>query len=90
MKVCLHIITGIIFLALFACETDPVIYLEQRPVPVIFGVFNNNDTLHYIKVGKTFGAGTDPRTSAQKYDSLYFEEMESKIQVFVDRTHYKL
>jgi hypothetical protein len=64
--------------------------MDHPPMPVIYGVFNNIDTVHYIRVGKTFGAATDPRISARLYDSLYFDEMESKVKVFVDRTPYKL
>jgi len=78
---------GLIAVLIFssvACETDPVIYLDQPPIPVIYGIFNNNDTVHYLKVGKSFGAENDPLVSAQVYDSLFFNDLEVKVQVTVD------
>lgn len=62
-----------------SCEETPDISLESDPVPVIFGVFDKNDFVHYLKVGKTFQANIDPAYSAGIMDSLYFKDPEVTI-----------
>lgn len=64
-----------------SCEETPDIGLDSDPVPVIFGVFDKNDSVHYLKVGKTFQANIDPLYSASIKDSLYFMDPEVKITV---------
>ena len=77
---------GFLFLVilLMGCETNPVIYLESQPIPVIYGIFDKSDSVHYLKIGKSFGAEYDPIGSFSVYDSLYFKEME--VEVFVNET----
>ncbi|MBT3241835.1 MAG: hypothetical protein HN352_01720 [Bacteroidetes bacterium] len=67
-------------MVMVSCETDPEIYLPSNPRPLIYGIFNSNDTIHYLKVGKSFGADIDPKLDARIYDSLYFNEV--KVSVF--------
>lgn len=74
-----------LFLLLAGCETDPVIYLEGDPVPVIYGIISINDSTHYIKVGKSFGAIHDPIESARIYDSLFFKEMVLELRKTTNR-----
>jgi len=78
------IIPGIILFLCVACETDPVIYVDHPPIPVIYGIFNKTDSVHYLKVGRSFGAENDPLASAQVPDSLYFSDLEDRITITVD------
>ncbi len=73
---------------LAACETDPDIYIDSAPQPVIFGVINASDTVHYLKIGRTFGAHSDPRESVGIWDSLYFPDVQVEVnsgRVVVER-----
>ena len=73
---------------LAACETDPDIYIDSAPQPVIFGVINASDSVHYLKVGRTFGARSNPRESVGIFDSLYFPEVQVEVnsgRVVVER-----
>ena len=72
-------LAGILLSFCTACETDPVIYDDHPPKPVIYGIFNKDDTYHYLKVGKSFGAEKDPLISAQVYDSLFFTDLEVNV-----------
>ncbi len=83
-------LAGILIFFCVACETDPVIYVDHSPLPVIFGVFNKYDTLHYLKVGRSFGAEKDPLVSAQVYDSLFFDERDVTVRITVDGISKKL
>ncbi len=64
-----------------ACETDPVIYIDSKAMPVIYGIFDKQDSIHYLKVGRSFGALHDPIESSQVYDSLFFKDMELEVMM---------
>lgn len=67
--------------AIFAgCETDPFISIPSKPVPVIYAVMDDLDSIHKIYVTKSFGAPYDPSISAQVYDSLFFKDLELKVE----------
>ncbi|MEA1876600.1 MAG: hypothetical protein U9N86_07025 [Bacteroidota bacterium] len=70
-----------VFLLCTACETDPVIYIDSQAIPVIYGIFDKQDSIHYLKVGKSFGALHDPMESSQVYDSLFFRDMEVEVRM---------
>lgn len=76
-------ILGILSVFLFcsACETDPVIYIDSQAIPVIYGIFDKQDSIHYLKIGRSFGALHDPMESAQVYDSLFFKDMEVEVMM---------
>lgn len=57
-----------------------MIYVESNPIPVIYGVISRNDSIHYLKVGKSFGAQHNPMESAQIYDSLFFKNMTVEVR----------
>ena len=54
-------------------------------MPVIYGIFNNQDTVHYLKVGRTFGADQDPLQSAGVFDSIFFNEMDVSVRLIHSR-----
>lgn len=76
-------ILGILSVFLFcaACETDPVIYIDSQAMPVIYGIFDKQDSIHYLKIGRSFGALHDPMESSQVYDSLFFKDMEVEVMM---------
>ena len=67
---------------LAACETDPDIFIDSEPQPVIFGIINRSETVHYLKIGRTFGAKSEPRESVGIWDSLYFREVHAEIEIY--------
>src|SRR5210317_16605 len=71
----------LIVIVLFSCETDPVVYSDDLPIPVIYGILDNKDTVHYIRIGKTFGAKTDPAVSALVYDSVSFDHVDVSVWI---------
>ncbi len=76
-------IAGWILLILFltgGCETDPDIYIPSKPIPVIYAIFDDIDSLHNIVVTKSFGAKYNPTNEAVIYDSLYFKDIEVEVQ----------
>ena len=68
-----------LLIVLAACETDPVIYMPSEPIPIIYAVFDDHDTTHYILVTKSFGAQKSPADFGFIRDSLYWDQLEIEV-----------
>lgn len=64
-----------------AFETDPDIYIPSKPIPVIYAVFNDHETTHYILITKTFGANVDPSITGFFHDSLYWDTLDIEVRL---------
>lgn len=63
-------------LAVFAfasCSTDLDVIDDWKETTVVYGVLNERDTAHYIKVTKAFLGEGDAYMMAQEFDSLYYD-----------------
>jgi len=70
------------------CETDPDIYIPSKPIPVIYAIFDDHDTSHYISITKTFGAEKSPADFGFIHDSLYWDNLDVEVRLkeyFTDR-----
>jgi len=67
-----YILSFIILTGLISCETefDPVLPME--PVPVVYGLLDNSDTAHWIKLSKSFIMDKGLLTENITTDSLIF------------------
>jgi len=74
----------ILFLAVLffclGCETEPIISISSKPVPVIYAVFDDLDSVHNIVITKSFGADYNPANEARIFDSLFFDEIEVEVE----------
>ncbi len=60
-------------LALFtACDNELKITADWKDVPVVYGILNAEDTVHYIKLNKAFLGQGDIMSMAQEFDSLNY------------------
>ncbi len=67
----------LIFFLITACETDFDINAEYEDVTIVYGLLNQNDTTHYIRINKAFlteenavVSAKDPANSIYPYDVL--------------------
>ena len=67
-----------------SCETDPVVWIDSGSKPVVFGMFDRFDSIHYLKVGRSFGALTDPYQSSKIWDSIYPDTAEVIVNIYDD------
>lgn len=69
----------------YSCNNDLDINADWKDVTVIFGLLNQNDSIHYIRVSKAFLGDGDAMTFAQVYDSLYYEsDIEVKLEEYLN------
>jgi len=48
-----------------------------NPIPVVFGVFDLNETAHYLKISKTFAGKADPYILAQDRDQIFYPDVKA-------------
>ena len=62
-------------IALFvSCDNDLQIIADWKDVPVVYGILNAEDSVHYIKLNKAFLGRGDVMMMAQEFDSLHYAE----------------
>lgn len=72
------ILTSLILIT--SCEDDIDFAGEHVETPVLFGLLDKNDSLHYVKLTRTFGGSNNSLEVAQIEDSSYFQDAEIKIE----------
>lgn len=68
------LITPIICLT--GCSEDISVINPGPPIPVVYGVFDLNQSVHYIKLTKTFAGKTDPYTLALDHDQIFYSDAQ--------------
>lgn len=66
------LITSIIWLT--GCSEDITVIKPGQPIPVVYGVFDFNQAVHYVKLSKTFAGKTDPYTLALNRDQVFYTD----------------
>ncbi|HBB91368.1 MAG: hypothetical protein A2X22_09870 [Bacteroidetes bacterium GWF2_49_14] len=74
-------------LCLNSCTEDPTIQLANfKSQPVIYGIIDSNDTVHYIRVARVFSGLQPPFETAQIRDSLRFDSVKVSVSLKEIRT----
>lgn len=66
------IVLTILFLTFFSCENKLNILSDWKSIPVVFGIFNEKDSINYLKVNKVFLGQGDVMTFASNFDSIHY------------------
>lgn len=79
MKKILLFLTAII--ALSSCETDLDIIGEYKDITVVYGLLNQNDTEHLLRIEKAFLGEASALVMAQNADSLYYDTTKITVKL---------
>ncbi|MDX1447127.1 DUF4249 family protein [Lishizhenia sp.] len=71
-------------LLLFSCSTEFCVNGEYVETPIIHAIIDANDTIHFVKINKTFLGDGNALEFAQVPDSTYFESVEGTVGEFVN------
>ena len=75
-----HLLISILILSVFAACNDKInINADYTTTPVIFGLLDQNDSIHFIKITKTFLGEGNNFDFAKVPDSSYFNEVDAKV-----------
>jgi len=71
-----------------SCNKDFDTNAPYKPVTVVYGLLNIGDTAQYIKIERAFQNGKDGDATviAQKPDSLYYKNLDAKIEEITNGT----
>ena len=62
--------------SIVSCDNDLDIIAEWKDIPVVYGILNAQDSVHYVKLNKTFLGQGDVMSMAQEFDSLHYNQEE--------------
>jgi hypothetical protein len=65
-----------------SCKTDLDILADYKAIPVIYGIINHKDSVHYIRVQKAFLGAGDAYFFSQNPDSNYFKDITVTLAPF--------
>ena len=69
-------------IALSSCENELVVSADQKEVPVIYGVLDQNESQHYIQIFKGFlNEETNALTIAKDPDVLFYDDAVVDLQI---------
>ena len=64
-----------ILFSVVACDNEVDLTADWVDLPIVYGLINEQDTVHYIRVEKAFqDQNGDAFLAAQTFDSLYYDE----------------
>lgn len=76
----LSVFASFVLLVVFtSCDDEININADYTVTPVIFGLLDHADSIHYIKITKTFLGEGDNYEFAKVPDSSYFKQVDAKV-----------
>ena len=58
--------------SIVSCDNDLDIIAEWKDIPVVYGILNAQDSVHYVKLNKAYLGQGDVMSMAQEFDSLHY------------------
>ncbi len=85
------LLLGVLSTAWFGCDNDLELTADWQDIPIVYGLLDINDPVHFIRLEKAF---LDPQTSAltiaQIPDSLYYESATVQLERVSDGSVFTL
>lgn len=70
----------IIVFSIPSCKTDLEVNAPYKEITVVYGLLNQNDTIHFIKINKSFLGEADAYTMAAVRDSSEYKNLSGKVE----------
>jgi len=70
------LLTGLLVIVLTSCKEDIDFNGDFQETAVVYGLLNQADSIHYIKITRAFGGSNNSLEVAQIPDSSYFPQIE--------------
>ena len=83
----IKLLSGILFMTFFffACNSKLDVNADWKDTTVVYGLLNQNDSVHYLKITKAFlGAGNAIEFAQIPDSSIYPNNLEVKMEEYVD------
>lgn len=81
MKSLFYILFSLLAITFFSCSTDVDLNDDWQDNTIVFGLLNTTDTVHYIRIGKSFLGDENAYVMATHSDSIqYSDTLEVKVE----------
>lgn len=67
-----------------ACSNEVIIQAPYNDIPVVYSVLNQNDSVHFVRLEKSFAGEMNAFEMAAVADSIYYPQAEVKIEKWRD------
>lgn len=71
---------------LIACSNDFEILAPHRDLPLVYSLLDPVDSVHYVRIEKTFAGEANALEMASVIDSLYYKNVQVQIERWRDRS----
>ena len=68
-------------LLISSCDNSLDILDEYKETPIVYGLLNKNDTVHYVRIQKGFLGEGNALLMAQYADSIYYDTSEVDVTI---------
>jgi hypothetical protein len=69
-------------LLISSCDNSLDILDEYKETPIVYGLLNKNDTVHYVRIQKGFLGEGNALLMAQYADSIYYDTSEVDVTIY--------
>ena len=80
------LISGIVLIAV-SCKNDFDLFDPQDPIPLVYGIICPDDSVHQIRLNRSFGADYNWARDVRVNDSLYYDHAEVYLDFRSDSGH---
>jgi len=77
---------SILSIILTSCKEDIEPNLDGKITAIVYGLIDQNDTLHYVKINRAFYGGGNATEIALISDSSYFKTVEATVKEYQGET----
>ena len=67
---------------LSSCDNSLEILDDYKETPIVYGLLNKNDTLHYVRLQKGYLGEGNALLMAQYADSIYYDTSEVEVTIY--------
>src|SRR5215212_5226416 len=75
------LISAVAAVSFTSCSTDVDLLEDYKPITVVYGLLNVNDSIQYIKVNKAFLGEGNALLMAEQNDSVNYKPGEISVQL---------
>jgi len=76
-----YIVLYIITVLLAACSNEIDLLEPAEPIPVVYGIICPDDSVHSVRLSRTFDGSETPEIDARVADSLYFKNAQVYLEL---------
>ncbi|MBT3244471.1 MAG: DUF4249 family protein [Bacteroidetes bacterium] len=87
MYIKLSLIVLLILVCMPGCDNDIELLTPSREMPVVYCILNQNDSVHFVRLERSFAGHENAFVMARESDSIYYNHAEVYLEEWYDREY---